>query len=95
MGNLANVNVPGYKRKDIDFHVMFQDALGRPSVRQNQIDRENQQKSDQTSIRYDGNNVDLEREVASIAETEQHYEALTQLTAGYFAGLKNVIKEGK
>ena len=28
MRNLANANVPGYKRQDMDFHVQLQDRLG-------------------------------------------------------------------
>ena len=31
----------------------------------------------------------------SIAETELRYQALSDMAAGYFAGLKNVIREGR
>ena len=51
--------------------------------------------SDQTSIRVDGNNVDLEHEVMGIAETELRYEALTDMTSNYFAGIKSAIREGR
>ena len=46
-------------------------------------------------VRVDGNNVDLEKEVMSVTETEMHYQAVSDLVVGYFQGLKNVIKEGK
>lgn len=95
MNNLANVNVPGYKRKDIDFHTMLESAKHSTQVKQMAIDDAAQRRSDQTSIRLDGNNVDLEREVASVTETEMFYQAVTDLTAGYFQGLKSVIREGK
>jgi flagellar basal-body rod protein FlgB len=51
--------------------------------------------TNQGSIRVDGNSVDLESEVADIADTEMHYMVLTDMTARYFSNLKNVIKEGK
>ena len=94
--NLANVNVPGYKRKDQDFHVILAGENTKLSQNmQNVRDQVAQRASDQSSIRNDGNNVDLEREVMSIAETEMHFQAVADLTAGYFAGMKNVIREGK
>jgi flagellar basal body rod protein FlgB len=42
-----------------------------------------------------GNNVNLESEVMHMAETELRYQTLTDITATYFSGLKNVIREGK
>ncbi|HWA82537.1 MAG TPA: hypothetical protein VG820_03825, partial [Fimbriimonadaceae bacterium] len=47
------------------------------------------------AIRLDGNGVDLEKEVMSIAETEMRFQALTDMTSNYFSNLKNVIREGK
>jgi flagellar basal-body rod protein FlgB len=91
MTNLANVNVAGYKRKDLDFHITLQNEMNvglgneEPGVVE----------STGTSLRMDGNNVDLEKEVMSVSETELRYQALTDLTAGYFAGLKNAIREGR
>ncbi len=94
--NLANVNVPGYKRKDQDFHVMLEGADKRLNqAKQTARDQMAQRASDMSSVRNDGNNVDLEKEVIAIAETEMHFQAVADLTAGYFAGLKNVIREGK
>jgi flagellar basal body rod protein FlgB len=34
----------------------------------------------------------METEVMGIAETQMRYQALTQMTAGYFSDLKSVIK---
>ena len=86
--NLANVNTPGYQRKDMDFNITLQQEIGKSELHPigNQASG---------AIRLDGNGVDLEKEVMSIAETELRYQALTDATAGYFAGLKNVIREGK
>ena len=94
--NLANVNTPGFKRKDTDFSIILQQELT-PAKERMQSFREQkaQAASDQTSIRVDGNNVDLEHEVMGIAETELRYEALTDMTSNYFAGIKSAIREGR
>lgn len=91
MTNLANVNVPGYKRKDLDFHIQLEQEMKGPSANADPGVIE----SGNTSLRMDGNNVDLEKEVMSVSETELRYQALTDLTAGYFTNLKNAIREGR
>ena len=93
--NLANVNVPGYKRKDVDFGITLEtaeSALGTHSL--NRPSHNSVQES-QGSIRIDGNSVDMEQEVASLGETELRYEMLTEMTSRYFAGLKSAIREGR
>lgn len=94
--NLANVNTPGFKRKDIDFNVILQQEMTPAKERMREFrERQAQAASDRTSIRVDGNNVDMEHEVMSIAETELRYEALTDMTSNYFSQLKSVIREGR
>lgn len=94
MKNLSNVNTPGYKREDCDFNITLENEMsGNDSEMRDTAMRKRRQ--DQSSLRVDGNNVDLEREVMSIAETETRYNALTDFTARYFSGLKNVIREGR
>ena len=85
MGNLANANVPGYGRKDMDFHVQLDEALGASFS----------QGRGGGAIRVDGSTVDPEREVAAIAETESRYDALTELTQRGFQNLKTAIREGR
>lgn len=97
-GNVANVNVPGYKRKDMDFNIVLKEEMEKnPFAERSQDLRDQmaQRASDRTSIRLDGNNVDIEREVMSLAETQLRYEALTKSTSSYLAGIKNAIREGK
>ena len=93
--NLANVNTPGYKRRDIDFSITLSEAMQRPSKLQQWQEQKQVKHGQGGSLRLDGNNVDLEKEVMAIAETELRYQALSDMAAGYFAGLKNVIREGR
>lgn len=95
-GNLANANVPGYKRRDIDFNIVLDDEMskGEQSFKEMQ-DSSAQRQSDRTATTVDGNNVDLEYEVMSLAETELRYQTLTEMTSRYFSNMKYVIREGK
>lgn len=94
--NLANVNTPGFKRKDVDFGVILQQELTPAKERMEAFRQQQAQAaSDQTSIRLDGNNVDMEHEVMSIAETDLRYEALTDMTSNYFSQIKSAIREGR
>jgi flagellar basal-body rod protein FlgB len=87
--NLANVNTPGYKRQDMDFNITLQEEMDKPNL------QPGGSQSAGGAMRLDGNGVDLEKEVASMSETEMRYQALTEMTADYFTGLKSAIREGK
>jgi len=89
--NLANVNTPGYKRKDISFNI----TIAEEQKKLGSLGSNNGIETDESSIRVDGNNVDMEKEVMGLAETELRYNALTSMTAAYFSNLKNVINGGK
>jgi len=97
VNNLANVNTPGYKRKDMDFGIVLEEEMQQrgPASIAEDADSMSEAKEDQTSVRLDGNNVDLEREVMALSETELRYQALTDLANGYFSNLKSVIREGR
>lgn len=94
--NLANVNTPGYKRRDMDFNITLQGEQDRLTLMNHRLKSQPRVNVESNaSTRNDGNSVDLEKEVMSIAETELRYSALTDLTNRYFSGLKNVIREGR
>ena len=91
--NLANVNTPGYKRRDLDFGIALETADSK--LKGNRLHGDSQIKVSGGAMRRDGNSVDLESEVAAMAETEFRYKLMTDLTNRYFSGLRNVIREGK
>ncbi|MFM9872791.1 MAG: flagellar basal body rod protein FlgB [Fimbriimonadaceae bacterium] len=96
--NLANVDVPNYKREDIDVAITPEtnsDPSGGSNLhKMNEKFGRNKTAGGQ-SIRIDGNSVDLENEVMSIAEMEMRYQLLSEITSRYFQGLKSVIREGR
>lgn len=95
--NMANANTPGYKRKDVDFNIV----LKRADTKLNMSERYRLNAKPfvnglaNSSLRADGNSVDMEQEVVAMAETELRYQAVSGFAGDYFKGLKNVIREGR
>lgn len=48
-----------------------------------------------SSLRNDGNNVDIDREVALLSQNTVWYQTLAQITQIQFASLRNAISEGR
>jgi len=48
---------------------------------------------DNSSLRNDGNNVDIDLEMTTLAETSLRYQALTQLSGMKISLLKNIVRE--
>jgi flagellar basal-body rod protein FlgB len=107
--NIANVNTPNYKRKDIQFENFLQDALGDTSghvsgyktnskhIPINSINKLGEVQAvtiteNQTAMRNDGNNVDIEREKVEQAKNNVRYQMATTRISNNFSILKNVIK---
>jgi flagellar basal-body rod protein FlgB len=74
-GNLANVNTPGYGRKDVDFHAALRDALttGDPADVTNVAFTTT---TDSSAVSADGNGIDLDRESAELAKNALDQQAL-------------------
>ena len=84
VNNIANVDTPGYKRKDLNFESVLREELG--SSRYNSMDKRvsNADLSDLVakpytdyanySYRMDGNNVDIDTEQVELASEQIKYE---------------------
>lgn len=77
-GNLANVNTPGYRRRDVDFHSALQAAMpgGRDAVAATPIAATVDAAA---AMRPDGNSVDVDSEAANLAQNALEYQALAQV----------------
>lgn len=71
-GNLANVNTPGYGRRDVDFHGALREAMrtGDPERAAFVATAET------ASVSADGNGIDLDREAAELAKNALDQQAL-------------------
>lgn len=100
--NIANVNTPNYKRKDIRFETELKSAFARASeesvdARVKNLDLEALTPEVYTdyaelSYRYDGNNVDINNENAIFAENQIKYNGLMDLLNKDFSQLLAVMK---
>ena len=100
--NLANVNTPGYKRLDVNFDGALAKALD--AQRGGNVDDDNALSqlspkvttdANAVSVRADGNSVDVDQEMAFLAENNIRYNALVQLSQKKLEGLKYVIADGR
>lgn len=75
--NIANANTAGYKRTDVDFHSALAQALDAPDAadRLKNISFSTQTDS-ASSTRADGNNVDIDTEMANLSQNSLEYQSL-------------------
>lgn len=100
--NIANVNTPDYKRKDIRFETELKAAFAHSGektvdarVRHLDLDAlEPETYTDyaELSYRYDGNNVDIDTENAILAKNQIKYNGLQDSINKEFSNLKMVMK---
>lgn len=100
--NIANADTPGYRRKEVNFEEYLDSEMktGRISKGQTALSGGESGMSvttDQVSedTRIDGNNVDIEQEMALMAMNSIKYNTMVQRLTGRYATLKNVIAGGK
>jgi flagellar basal-body rod protein FlgB len=96
--NLANVNTPGYKRLDVEFDGMLAKAVDAARAGDRQaLDamRPGVTTDDSVAVRADGNSVDVDQEMAFLAENNIRYNALVQLSQKKLETLKYVISDGR
>lgn len=96
--NIANVDTPGYKRKDVKFDSVLASAVNQDaSLDESVIDITNALDAtvftdrEGLSYRLDGNNVDIDTEADYQAQNEIKYNALIDSMTQEFSRLKTVL----
>lgn len=93
--NLANVDTPGYERKDIapSFKTELQRSIAARDTEaiQQMGEVSFAKETGLKATRPDGNNVRLDRELMLINRNALQYEASTQFVSGTFDRLKTAI----
>lgn len=97
--NIANVDTPGYKRKTVKFEEFLSGEMktGKISKGQTRLKSSDIMVShDYSTLSYrsDGNNVDIENEMAELATNSLRYNTLIQKMNGDFQNLRKVIRGG-
>lgn len=94
--NIANVNTPGYQRMDVSssFQQAFSDALNRLGEGQT-LDEMPQGNIETSAVqgpaRPDGNTVQLENEMVSMANNSARYEFSGQMLSSNYHNIKLAI----
>lgn len=98
--NIANVDTPGYKRKDVHFESLLMTALTGDNsldkrvanVRMDNLNAQIYTDNANLSYRLDGNNVNIDTETANLAENQIRYYALMDSMQQEFSRLKMVLQ---
>lgn len=100
--NIANVDTPGYKRKDVEFETVLQRELrdSRYVTTDEKVSNldlgrlEGKVYTDSAAFSYrmDGNNVDIDTENTYLASNQIKYNALMTSVNQEFARLNQVMK---
>lgn len=103
--NIANVDTPNYKAKNVDFKEVLANAQSssleayRTDSRHIAFDSAKSHigvlNSSNLRYRQDGNGVDMDKEQADLAANQIYYNALVDRINGKFNTLQNVIKGGR
>ena len=100
--NIANVDTPGFKRKDVQFETYLMASLdGGDSLDANiaAVDMDELNPTtfvDQSNLSYrlDGNNVDINTESAELAKNQLRYYTLLDSMSQEFNRLKSAMTKG-
>jgi flagellar basal-body rod protein FlgB len=98
--NIANVDTPGYKRKDVQFESYLTSALMGDNSLDSRVAGANLDTLDATvytdnaslSYRLDGNNVDIDTESSYLAENQIRYYTLLDSMTQEFSRIKTVLQ---
>ncbi len=97
--NIANVETPGYKRSYVSFEEELRRVLERKSGHDSSrgAARSDPQAAGRpvSPSRPDGNNVNIDAEIADLAKTSLKYKAAATLLEDKIAMLRAAITEGK
>jgi flagellar basal-body rod protein FlgB len=90
VGNMANVDTPGYHTKDLNFQGAMQRVANAGSAEMEPVSLE----VEGLPERPDGNNVSVDRESLLLSQTQLQYQMGVQLIKAEFHKLLTAIKEG-
>lgn len=107
--NVANVETPGYRRKDLDFESVLQKEyreidkkdvkLRRTDVAHLEGTEEKESvligQEENVTVRQDGGGVDAEKEMTTVLGNALYYQALTRMASGKLDNLRIAIREVK
>ncbi len=94
--NLANVNTPGYARRDVDFHGALRQAMDTQAQEGGSLAEVGfTEEVDRAGVqRVDGNGVDADVEAAELAKNGLEYDAVLQVAKTRIAIMRSAMGVG-
>jgi flagellar basal-body rod protein FlgB len=107
--NIANADTPNYKSKKVSFQTQLNEAVNKHTQIHSNRTNENHiefstettrysnvkiEENSQTTFNNNGNNVDMDHEMAQLAQNQLWYNFLVENMNSKFTGLRTVIKGG-
>ncbi|WP_047984887.1 flagellar basal body rod protein FlgB [Ornithinibacillus californiensis] len=104
--NISNVDTPNYKAKDVVFKDLLQQEIASsitakrthprhlPFGQDQRLSYEIIQRNN-TTYNHNGNNVDIDKEMAELAQNQIYYQSLVDRINGKFNSLQTVIRGGR
>lgn len=104
--NIANVDTPYYKAKNVTFKQTLSEAMNQPTLQANRTNDKHVEFSKSTNsplvqtnrntmYNHNQNNVDIDFEMAELAKNQIYYNALIDRMNGRFTSLQTVIRGGR
>lgn len=103
--NLANVDTPGFKKSYVEFEDVLRQAQNKDRISLLRTDTRHIDQSfiniqevkarvvtdNSTSLRNDGNNVDIDQEMTELAKNGLDYQAIALILGNKYSGRKKLI----
>lgn len=107
--NLANVDTPGYKREVVEFESLLKESMSGYSIKGKVTHEKHMpvgtmeahsiqpihKREENTKYRKDGNNVNVDVEMANLAKNTITYNMVSQRIQGKMNKIKQIIKDGR
>ncbi|WP_069997446.1 flagellar basal body rod protein FlgB [Cellulosilyticum sp. I15G10I2] len=93
--NISNVDTPGYKRKDVVFESLLAKEIDKKGIKNINSDNINPVVYiDKQNYMYkmDGNNIDIDIEMAESAKVKLKYDALITRTSAQLSRFKTILQ---
>lgn len=100
--NIANVDTPNYKSKNVVFKNVLENTMNQTKRTRPQHFNFQEDISQSFTIKenkslifnHNGNNVDVDREMAELAKNQIYYQAVVDQLNGKFGNIEKVIRGG-
>ena len=93
--NIANVETPGFKAKDVAFKDEFQKALQTGDFNRAMQIQPSVYETNDAPLRNDGNNVDLEKEMIELQKNKMKFDVYTEILRNRYKLVKDLFIELK